>query len=174
MSSLSQLKRSVAKSVAIKAATHGSSIEATNAAVAIKVIEELAMHGSVRKAASECGVDKKTVARICRDHKAVLGDWREYAAGESFLLKQRSQALLHRKMDMMEDDDEQVKKTNIRDLAQAASMMGESYMAAMGEGPKALVVNVGPSIEDVQKHLEDIKAKIAASVAERRAQAINV
>jgi hypothetical protein len=47
-------------------------------------------------------------------------------------------------------------------------------MAAMGEGPKALVVNVGPSIEDVQKHLEDIKAKIAASVAERRAQAINV
>lgn len=174
MNDLSELKAKVAKSVSSKAKESSSYLESTNAKLAIKVIEELAMHGSVRKAANECGVNKKTISRICRDHKAVLGDWREYAAGESFLLKQRSQALLHRKMDMMEDDDEQVKKTNIRDLAQAASMMTESYMAAMGEGPKAVVVNVGPSIEDVQKHLEDIKAKIARSVEERRAQSINI
>jgi ElaB/YqjD/DUF883 family membrane-anchored ribosome-binding protein len=96
------------------------------------------------------------------DHRNVIADWREHAAGESFMLKQRTQALMHRKLDMMEDDEEQVKKTNIRDIAQAANMMGESYMNAMGAGPKAgIVVNVGPTMEDVQKHFAELRARIA-------------
>jgi len=82
---------------------------------------------------------------------------------------------MHKKMDLMEDDEEQVKKTNLRDFAQAASMMSENYLVAMGEGPKtAVTVNMGPTVEDVAKHLQEIREKIQRQMAEKKAQAINI
>ena len=82
---------------------------------------------------------------------------------------------MHKKMDLMEDDDEQVKKTNLRDFAQAASMMGENYLVAMGEGPKnAVTVNIGPTVEDMAKHLAELKEKIRQKSLEKRAEAITV
>jgi hypothetical protein len=78
-------------------------------------------------------------------------------------------------MDSMEEDEEQIRKTNLRDFAQAASMLGENYLVAMGEGPKqAVTVNIGPTVEDVAKHLAEIKEKIRRQMAEKKAEAINV
>jgi len=53
--------------------------------------------------------------------------------------------------------------------------MSENYLVAMGEGPKAAVtVNLGPTVEDVAKHLQEIREKIQRQMAEKKAQAINI
>lgn len=159
---MKQLRKQVAKSIKDKAmGATNRLIEKNDPKLALQIIEEYSNTGSPRHVSQKFGVDKMTVQRIARDHKEVIGTWREYAAGEAFLLKARSQALLHRKFDMMEDDEEQVKKTNIRDIAQAVSLMSEGYQNSIGEGPKAgITVNVGPTFEDVQRHLEELRAKI--------------
>lgn len=160
--SLKLLRKQVSKSIKEKAMNTDSQIlEKVDPKLALKIIEEYSNTGSPRKVSAKFGVDRKTVQRIARDHREVIGTWREYAAGEAFLLKARSQALLHRKFDMMEDDEEQVKKTNIRDIAQAVSLISESYQNSIGEGPKTgVTVNVGPTIEDVQRHFEELREKL--------------
>ena len=162
VTTIKQLRKQLAKSIKDKATSATNRLmEKNDPTLALKIIEEYANTGSPRKVAAKFGVDRETVRRIANDHKEVIGTWREWAAGEAFLLKQRSQALLHRKFDMMEDDEEQVKKTNIRDIAQAVSLMSEGYQNSIGEGPKAgITVNVGPTFEDVQRHLEELRAKI--------------
>lgn len=173
--SIKELRKKVVKSVAAVARVSAQTIEAKDPKLAIKVLETLSLTGSLRKTEKECGVSREALKRMCKAHKEVIGDWREYAAGEAFLLKERVQALMHKKMDLMEDDEEQVKKTNLRDFAQAASMMGENYLVAMGEGPKTNVtVNVGPTVEDMAKHLAELKEKIRLKALEKRAEAINV
>jgi hypothetical protein len=172
---LKTLKRKVVKSVAAVARENAQTIEAKDPQLAIKVLETLSLTGSVKKTEKECGVSREALKRMCRAHKEVIGDWREYAAGEAFLLKERVQALMHKKMDLMEDDEEQVKKTNLRDFAHAASMLSENYLVAMGEGPKtAVTVNMGPTVEDVAKHLQEIREKISRQMAEKKAEAISV
>lgn len=173
--SIKELRKKVVKSVAAVARVSAQTIEAKDPKLAIKVLETLSLTGSLRKTEKECGVSREALKRMCKAHKEVIGDWREYAAGEAFLLKERVQALMHKKMDLMEDDEEQVKKTNLRDFAQAASMMGENYLVAMGEGPKTNVtVNVGPTVEDMAKHLAELREKIRLKSLEKRAEAINV
>lgn len=159
---LKDLRKKVARSIKEKATNATNRlIEKNDPKLALKIIEEYANTGSPRHVSAKFGVDRQTVQRIAKDHKEVIGDWREYAAGEAFLLKARSQALLHKKFDMMEDDEEQVKKTNIRDIAQAVSLMSEGYMNSIGEGPKqGITVNVGPTIEDVQRHFEELREKM--------------
>ena len=172
---MKELRKKVVKSVAAVARVSAQTIEAKDPKLAIKVLETLSLTGSMKKTEKECGVSREALKRMCRAHKEVIGDWREYAAGEAFLLKERVQALMHKKMDSMEEDDEQIRKTNLRDFAQAASMLGENYLVAMGEGPKqAVTVNIGPTVEDVAKHLQEIREKIQRQIAEKKAQAINV
>lgn len=173
--SMKELRKKVVKSVAAVARVSAQTIEAKDPKLAIKVLETLSLTGSIRKTEKECNVSREALKRMCKAHKEVIGDWREYAAGEAFLLKERVQALMHKKMDLMEDDEEQVKKTNLRDFAQAASMMGENYLVAMGEGPKTNVtVNVGPTVEDMAKHLAELREKIRLKSLEKKAEAINV
>jgi ElaB/YqjD/DUF883 family membrane-anchored ribosome-binding protein len=170
-----ELRKKVVKSMAAVSRVSPQTIEAKDPKLAIKVLETLSLTGSLRKTEKECGVSRDALKRMCKAHKEVIGDWREYAAGEAFLLKERVQALMHKKMDSMEEDDEQIRKTNLRDFAQAASMLGENYLVAMGEGPKqAVTVNIGPTVEDVAKHLQEIREKIQRQMAEKKAQAINV
>jgi ElaB/YqjD/DUF883 family membrane-anchored ribosome-binding protein len=172
---MKELRKKVVKSVAAVARVSAQTIEAKDPKLAIKVLETLSLTGSMKKTEKECGVSREALKRMCRAHKEVIGDWREYAAGEAFLLKERVQALMHKKMDSMEEDEEQIRKTNLRDFAQAASMLGENYLVAMGEGPKqAVTVNIGPTVEDVAKHLAEIKEKIRRQMAEKKAEAINV
>jgi hypothetical protein len=172
---LKTLREKVVKSVASVARENAQTIEAKDPKLAIKVLETLSLTGSLRKTEKECDVSRVALKRMCRAHKEVIGDWREYAAGEAFLLKERVQALMHKKMDLMEDDVEQVRRTNIRDLAHAASMLSENYLVAMGEGPKtAVTVNMGPTVEDVAKHLHEIREKIQRQMAEKKAEAISV
>jgi len=173
--SVKELRKKVVKSVAAVARVSAQTIEAKDPKLAIKVLETLSLTGSLRKTEKECGVSREALKRMCKAHKEVIGDWREYAAGEAFLLKERVQALLHKKFDLMEDDVEQVRRTNIRDIAHAASMLSENYLVAMGEGPKAAVtVNIGPTVEDMAKHLAEIREKIQRQMAEKKAQAISV
>ena len=172
---LTELRKKVVKSVASVARVSAQTIEAKDPQLAIKILETLSLTGSIKKTEKECGVSREALKRMCRAHKEIIGDWREYAAGEAFLLKERVQALMHKKMDSMEEDEEQIKKTNLRDFAQAASMLGENYLVAMGEGPKqAVTVQIGPTVEDVAKHLQEIKEKIQRQMAEKKAQAINI
>ena len=173
--SMKELRKKVVKSVASVARVSAQTIEAKDPKLAIKVLETLSLTGSIRKTEKECNVSREALKRMCKAHKEVIGDWREYAAGEAFLLKERVQALMHKKMDLMEDDEEQVKKTNLRDFAQAASMMGENYLVAMGDGPKnAVTVNIGPTVEDMAKYLAELKEKIRLKSLEKKAEAINV
>jgi hypothetical protein len=159
--SLKKVRKATAKSIATIGNKDHRLIENHSPEKARDVIEFIAMGGRIRDAVNKFEIDPKTIRRIHSDHRDVIGLFREYNAGEAFLLKQRTQALMHKKLDMMEDDEEQVKKTNLRDIAQAASMMGESYQNAIGEGAnKAVTINVGPTFEDVQRHLAELRAKI--------------
>lgn len=165
---MKELRKKVVRSVASVARVSAQTIEAKDPKLAIKVLETLSLTGSMKKTEKECGVSREALKRMCKAHKEVIGDWREYAAGEAFLLKERVQALMHRKMDSMEEDEEQIRKTNLRDFAQAASMMSENYLTAMGEGPKqAVTVQVGPTVEDMVRHLEEIRNKIAGRRQEK-------
>lgn len=158
---LKQVQKSVAKSIRSVGGMHNNRMEVTDPDKARGIIEYIAMGGKLGDAAKKFDVDLKTIYRVHQDHREVIGLFREYNAGEAFLLKQRTQAMMHKKMDMMENDEEQIKKTNLRDFAQAASMMNEGYQNAIGEGAKAAVtINVGPTFEDVQRHLEEIRAKV--------------
>ena len=159
-----ELQEKMAESIVAAGEKHSLRLERTNPERAMEVLEHYALGGSMRKTMAAFGVSKDALRRMAWDHKEVLKDWRKYAAGEAFLLKTRVQDLMQVKMDRMEEDESQIDKTNLRDFAQAVSMMNETYMAAMGEGQKigvGVTVNVGPTFEDVQRHLQELREKIA-------------
>ena len=78
---MKELRKKVVKSVAAVARVSAQTIEAKDPKLAIKVLETLSLTGSMKKTEKECGVSREALKRMCRAHKEVIGDWREYAAG---------------------------------------------------------------------------------------------
>jgi hypothetical protein len=75
---------------------------------------------------------------------------------------------------MMEDDPEQIAKTNVRDLVQSVSMLGEGYMAAIGENKVVIEHRTGPSVSDAQAAILLAKERAKAKIEEAKRNAIDV
>jgi hypothetical protein len=73
--------------------------------------------------------------------------------------------LVRKKMEMMADDDDQLKKANLKDLGIAAVMFQERALQAL-EGNKVIVEHRGnkPSLEDAMKAIEEARRIVNADV----------
>jgi len=138
----------IAKAVSAAGSVAKRTVERCDPAKAVEVIEELGRGATVRQIAAKYELDRATIERMAKRHRSLIVEIREFISGHAFMDLQRGRGILNRKFDMMEDDPEQIAKTNIRDLAQTVSMLGEGYVASIGENRSTVVVEMGPSVAD--------------------------
>jgi len=161
---MEEFSKKVAVAVTEKGLASPLSLESVKPEVAMEMIVMFSRGYSRTRVHRETGVHLETAEKVMMAHKDLIKEGREMLAAKMMMLQVRTAELMHRKIDRMLEDESQIDKTNIRDFAQATSMMGESYLNAVGEGPKVgVTVQIGPTFEDVQKHLEMIRAKIAGA-----------
>jgi len=164
--------KKIARAVAQEASKGTVAVENKNPQMAVEILEALARGDTVRKISARYELDHATVQRMAKRHRETILDVKELIAGHAYMDLQRGRSILNKKWDMMEDDPEQIAKTNVRDLVQSVSMLGEGYMSAVGENKVIVEHRSGPTLEDFAKHLEAVKER--ASAKARGEEAINI
>ena len=164
----------IAKAVALKGSEPTPTIEKKNPQMAVEILEGLARGATGRQLAAKYQIDLGTIQRMARRHRETITDVKELIAGHAYMDLQRGRAILNQKWDMMEDDPEQIAKTNVRDLVQSVSMLGEGYMAAIGENKVVIEHRTGPSVSDAQAAILLAKERAKAKIEEAKRNAIDV
>ena len=98
-------------------------------------------------------------------HEVALDVRRKQLATDGFEMAEGARFLVRKKMEMMADDDDQLKKANLKDLGIAAVMFQERALQAL-EGNKVIVEHRGnkPSLEDAMKAIEEARRIVNADV----------
>lgn len=143
------------------AAVEGEALQIENKRPAdcVLVLEAIARGMTQRECVEKFSMNKGTIKDLARRHRDVIKDWRELLSGHAFMDLQRARTVLNMKWDMMEDDPEQIAKTNVRDLVQSVSMLGEGYLSAVGESKPTVQINMGVSLGDAIKAIHDAKQR---------------
>jgi hypothetical protein len=163
MSESKQLRKKIASSI-VEAADNRRLVEARNPEKAARCIEKMAGGQSWKSIMKEEGVDWYTLVGLKARHKGLVDSRREIIAQDAIELIEGARLLQQEKMKMLSEDENALRRTNIRDLAMAYGIYADKYFMA-SEGNKVTIEHksAAPSLEDAMKAIEEAKAKLKAS-----------
>lgn len=100
----------------------------------------------------------------------LLKERKEWLARRNIQIVNRAQELQMKKLGMLEDDEEELKKVNVRDLAMTANMAVQGF-TTLTDGNRVIVEHQkGPSLEDAAAVIaaarERARAKLAGQAVE--------
>jgi thiazole synthase ThiGH ThiG subunit len=115
--------------------------------------------------ADATGLSFSALSGLRARHEVALDVRRKQLATDGFEMAEGARFLVRKKMEMMADDDDQLKKANLKDLGIAAVMFQERALQAL-EGNKVIVEHRGnkPSLEDAMKAIEEARRIVNADV----------
>ena len=132
------------------------------AALALEMLAGGHMYNDV---ADATGLSFSALSGLRARHEVALDVRRKQLATDGFEMAEGARFLVRKKMEMMADDDDQLKKANLKDLGIAAVMFQERALQAL-EGNKVIVEHRGnkPSLEDAMKAIEEARRIVNADV----------
>lgn len=151
-------------------------LEERDPALVAKVLDSL-VHGKDKKRiARECGIEVHTVRDIFKRHIDLIGGWRDYAVARATETRERLYAMMDQKLDQLAENPAMLAKERTVDLAKSIEAMDKTILGCHGitQAGTNVVVNLGPSIEDAMKFQAELRAKIEAAKAEKRADSVSV
>jgi hypothetical protein len=115
--------------------------------------------------ADATGLSFSALSGLRARHEVPLEVRRRQLATDGFEMAEGARFLVRKKMEMMADDDDQIKKANLKDLGIAAVMFQERALQAL-EGNKVIVEHRGnkPSLEDAMKAIEEARRIVNADM----------
>ena len=132
---------------------------------AVLALEMLAEGHTYNDVADATGLSFSALSGLRARHETPLEIRRKQLATDGFEMAEGARFLVRKKMEMMADDDDQLKKANLKDLGIAAVMFQERALQAL-EGNKVIVEHRGnkPSLEDAMKAIEEARRIVNADV----------
>lgn len=153
-------RKELAHSIAL-VASQGNSIEREDPARAARALEKIADGVPWRRIMAEEGVGWYTLVGLRARHKALVDKRREMIAQDTLELMEGMRLLQHEKIKMLSEDENALRRVNIRDLAMAYGMFADKFFMAT-DGNKVVVEHRSgaPSIEDAKRAIEAARAKL--------------
>ena len=150
----------------------GSSTEAMHTEEACRALELLAQGKSDRDVAAETGIKFGALAAIKQRHKGALDVRKAQMAQDGFVVMEKARMVLDRKLDMLADDDEQLRKLGVKDAALTMAVLQDKALQA-AEGHKVVVEHTKgkPSLADAKAFLDELRNKVKE---EKQAEAVEV
>jgi hypothetical protein len=157
-------RKEVAQSIVEAAQVHPSRIECQDPAKAARVLEKIAEGLPWKQIMREEGVAWNTLVVLRSRHKSLLDKRKEIIAQDAMALIEGIRMLQHEKLRMLAEDENALKRVNIRDLAMSYGLYADKFFMAT-DGNKVVVEHKSgaPSIEDARKAIEEARAKARAS-----------
>ena len=139
--------------------------EARKPREAVLALEMLAEGHTYNDVADATGLSFSALSGLRARHEVPLEVRRRQLATDGFEMAEGARFLVRKKMEMMADDDDQIKKANLKDLGIAAVMFQERALQAL-EGNKVIVEHRGnkPSLEDAMKAIEEARRIVNADI----------
>lgn len=153
-------RKDLAHSIAVVAASRNT-IEREDPVKSARALEKIADGVPFNQIIREEGIGWHTLVGLRARHKAFLDKRREYIAQDTLELMEGMRLIQHEKIRMLAQDENALKRVNIRDLAMAYGMFADKFFMAT-EGNKVVVEHRSgaPSIEDAKKAIEAARAKL--------------
>jgi hypothetical protein len=134
------------------------SIEARKPREATLALEMLAMGARYDEVCEETGLTFNQVASLKARHNQTVEVRRQVLAKDGFEMAEKLRLLTNRKLEMMAEDDDQLKKASLKDLTLSYAIAQDKAFSAMGEATKVVEVRAGkPTLEDARKAIEEAR-----------------
>ena len=158
-----KLKREMSKAI-VEAAENGRLVEARNPEKAARCLEKMAEGRPWKAIMREETVDWYTLVGLRSRHKDLIDRRKEIVAQDAMELVEGARMLQQEKMRMLAEDENALRRVNLRDLAMSYGIYAEKFFMAT-DGNKVVVEHktAAPSLEDAVKAIEEAKAKLKAS-----------
>lgn len=159
-------RKELAQSIAL-AASKGNSIERSDPAKAARVLEMIADNVPWRQIMERESVGWYTLVGLRARHAALVDKRREMIAQDTLELMEGMRFIQHEKIKMLAEDENALRRVNIRDLAMAYGMFADKFFMAT-DGNKVVVEHRSgaPSIEDAKRAIEAARAKMRKASVE--------
>jgi hypothetical protein len=137
-------------------------VEAKKPKETVLALEMLADGKPYREVEEATGLAWVALAGLKVRHSGAMEKRRQQLANDGFLQVEKLRAISERKMDMLMEDEDSLKKMNIKDLILSQAIMQDKAFAAIGEGSKVVVEHKSgqPSIADAMKVIADARAAL--------------
>tara|TARA_R110000787_G_scaffold71094_1_gene158218 strand:+ start:43 stop:570 length:528 start_codon:yes stop_codon:yes gene_type:complete len=152
----------LAKSVQDTGISDRRYVEAKKPKETVLALEMIGNGEPYRKIEEETGLGWEALVGIKHRHAGALEKRRQQLANDGFLQVEKLRYVADKKLSMLAEDDDALKKVNIKDLIISQAVAQDKSFAAIGEGPKAIVEHRGkePSIADAMKVIADARAAL--------------
>ena len=152
----------LAKSVQESGISDRRYVEAKLPKESVLALEMLSNGEPYRKVEEATGLRWEALAGLRARHAGAIEKRRQQLANDGFLQVEKLRAISERKMDQLMEDEDSLKKMNIKDLILSQAIMQDKAFAAIGEGSKVVVEHKGgqPSIADAMKVIADARAAL--------------
>ena len=124
-------------------------------------LEGLAHGTPMKRIAAKTGLDIRTVRDLRWRHKETLESRRKDMARRYGQAAEAAMDIGFKKIEMLEDDDEMLAATSLKDIALSSAIFVDKAMQLSGMATVTIEHRSGPSIEDAQKAIIAARQKIA-------------
>jgi hypothetical protein len=138
-----------------------SVVEEKNPAKAALALDLMAEGKSLRSIGKKTGLGLHDLTALRSRHVGALAERKREIAQGALQGLEASRMLAMEKMQMIADDEEELKKTNLRDVMVAYGIFNDKFRDATGESNKMThdVRVIGTTLEDAHKFIEAAKEK---------------
>jgi len=137
------------------------SIESLQPQKAAMALEMLARCDSIRKISRATGLSTSTIQQMKWRHAETLETRKKKLARVYGIGAETAMNLTFQKLEMLEDDEDALAQTSLKDIALTTAILTDKAMALSGMATVTIEHRKGPSIEDAQAAITAARAKIA-------------
>ena len=142
------------------------SLELTEPGKAAMVLEMLSRRDSVLQISKKTGVSRHLIRKLRWRHGETLESRRKEMAQKMAMAAEETTELYFKKIEMMDDDDDMLAQTSLKDLALSNAIFTDKAMQLSGMATAVIEHRRGPSIEDAQAAIAEARARIANRATE--------
>ena len=156
---MAKSKGVIAKSVQDAGIDDRRYVEAKKPKEAVRALEMIADGASYLSIMDETGLGWEGLIALKHRHAGALDKRRQQLANDGFLQTEKIRYIADKKLNMLAEDDDALRKVSIKDLILAGAISQDKSFDAMGEGTKVTVEHKGgqPSIADAMKMIQEAR-----------------
>ena len=139
----------------------GHCVESTKPKQAALALQMLAQSESIRKISKATGLSTSTIQQMKWRHNETLETRKKKLARVYGIGAETAMNLTFQKLEMLEDDEDALSQTSLKDIALTTAILTDKAMALAGMATVTIEHRKGPSIEDAQAAIMAARQKIA-------------
>lgn len=140
------------------------------AVLACEMLAEGKGYDEIREAT---GLGFTAITGLRSRHEEVIEVRRRQLAADGFEMAEGARLLVKKRMEMLADDEDQLKKTNIKDITLAYAVLQDKGLQALGEARTIVEHRAGrPSIEDALAAIKEARKSVQEGSVEIETKAI--